>query len=178
MIAQTPRRQGYIQIYTGNGKGKTTAALGLTLRAAGAGLSVFIGQFLKSGTYSEIKALERLGRSVTLEQYGSTHFIIDKPTEEDKQRALHGLHRIEEEVFTAHYDVVILEEIFPALGLHLIPREEVLLLLDKKPAHIELVLTGRDAPPEFIEKADLVTEMREVKHYFSQGVKAREGIEK
>jgi len=171
-------KRGYIQIYTGNGKGKTTAALGLALRAAGAGMNVFIGQFIKKGEYSEIKSLKRFDDRITLEQYGGRGFIKGKPNEEDRERALHGLNRLREAVTSGKYDVVILEEVNIALKFGLFPLEAVKELLKQKPEKVELVLTGRDAPQELIENADLVTEMQEIKHYASKGVKARVGIEK
>jgi cob(I)alamin adenosyltransferase len=169
---------GYVQVYTGDGKGKTTAALGLTLRAVGAGLEVFIGQFLKTGTYSEVRALERLGPSVVLEQFGGKRFIRQEPTEEDRKRALAGLERVREVVLSGEYDLVILEEINVAVSMGLVSASEVLDLIREKPSQVELVLTGRRAAPEILDAADLVTEMREVKHYYKRGVTSRKGIEK
>ena len=169
---------GYVQVYTGNGKGKTTAALGLTLRAVGAGLEVFIGQFLKTGTYSEVSALERLGSPVTLEQFGGKRFIRREPTEEDRKRAAEGLERVREVISGGAYDLVVLEEINVAVSMGLVSATDVLELIRTKPPQVELVLTGRRAAPEIVEAADLVTEMREVKHYYKQGVTSRKGIEK
>ncbi|MEW5815337.1 MAG: cob(I)yrinic acid a,c-diamide adenosyltransferase [Spirochaetota bacterium] len=170
--------KGYVQVYTGNGKGKTTAALGLTLRAAGAGLKVYIGQFLKTGTYSEIKALERFRDLVVVEQFGGSGFITGKPTERDIQRAQKGLKRVLEVVEGGGFNLVILEEINVALKLNLISLDMVVELLDKRPGNVELVLTGRDAHAAIIERADLVTEMKAIKHYYTKGVRARTGIEK
>ena len=169
---------GYVQVYTGNGKGKTTAALGLVVRAVGAGLKVFIGQFLKTGTYSEVSALEKFGPSVVLEQFGGKRFIRQEPTEEDRRRAAAGLARARETVSSGEYDLIVLEEINVAVSMGLIPAAEVLELIRTKPSRVEIVLTGRRAAPEIIEAADLVTEMREIKHYYQRGVTSRRGIEK
>lgn len=171
-------QKGYIQVYTGDGKGKTTAALGLTLRAAGAGLKVYIGQFLKTGTYSEIEGLALLGERVRVEQFGGKKFIIGEPTEEDRKRAAAGLEKIQETILTGGFDVVILEEINVALKIGLLEVRNVLELLKQKPEGVEIVCTGRGAPEELIEAADLVTEMRKIKHYMDRGVYARTGIEK
>jgi cob(I)alamin adenosyltransferase len=169
---------GYVQVYTGDGKGKTTAALGLALRAAGAGLKVFIGQFLKSGETSEIKALKRLSDRITVEHYGRPHFVRGVPEAEDIRAARQGLERIKKVLAEGRYHVVILEEANVAVKYGLLRCEDVLHLIQTKPRETELVITGRDAPPEIIDRADLVTEMTEIKHYFHQGVPARIGIEK
>ena len=169
--------KGYVQVYTGNGKGKTTAAIGLAVRAAGAGLRVFIGQFMKSGGYSEIRGLERFADSVTVESYGSEHFITGEPSRRDKERAREGFTRIREAVRGGSYQVVILDEINVAVRYRLIREAEVLELIASRPSHVELVLTGRDAPPSVVARADLVTEMRDIKHYHAAGVPARRGIE-
>jgi cob(I)alamin adenosyltransferase len=169
--------QGYIQVYTGSGKGKTTAALGLALRAAGAGLNVFIAQFIKRGEYSEIKALERFADLITIEQFGHGRFIKGKPSPTDIEAAQKGLAKVKSVLSSGRYGVVILEEANVAVNCDLISVEEILEIIDAKPKDVELVLTGRDAHPKIIDKADLVTEMREVKHYFRKGVQARVGIE-
>ncbi len=168
----------YIHVYTGNGKGKTTAALGLALRAAGADLKVFIGQFLKRGNYSEIKAITRFSELITAEQFGGKRFIRGEITEKDKKLAAQGLKRIKEIVLSGNYDLVILDEINVAMNLKLLSCREVLEVIESKPANVEMVLTGRSAPDQIIEKADLVTEMKLIKHYFSKGIKARKGIER
>jgi len=170
--------KGYIQVYTGDGKGKTTAALGLTLRAAGAGLKVYIGQFLKTGTYSEIAGLTLLGDRVRVEQFGGKKFIIGEPTKDDRKRAAAGLEEVQETILAGGFDVVILEEINVALKIGLLEVRNVLELLKQKPDGVEIVCTGRGAPEELIEAADLVTEMRKIKHYIDRGVYARTGIEK
>jgi cob(I)alamin adenosyltransferase len=170
-------RKGYVQVYTGNGKGKTTAALGLALRAAGAGLKVFIAQFIKEERCSEHLMLERFGEMITYRQYGRG-LIRSTPGEEDIAGAREGMREITEVVRSGSYDVVILDEINVAVSLGLISVEEILGLIRGKPAAVELVLTGRNAHDAVMEEADLVTEMREIKHYYEKGVQARRGIEK
>jgi cob(I)alamin adenosyltransferase len=169
--------KGYVQVYTGNGKGKTTAALGLALRAVGAGLRVFIGQFMKQGQYSELKSLDRYRGVITVEQYGTERWVERKPRQEDRERAEQGFRRVETIVKGGEYDLVILDEINVAVHFNLIPVDRVVGLIEQRPAHVELILTGRHAPKKIIETADLVTEMREVKHYHSEGVSSRKGIE-
>ncbi len=168
---------GYIQVYTGNGKGKTTAALGLALRGAGAGLQVFVGQFLKQGDYSEIKALSRFD-NVTVEQFGMGRFVRGKPSEAEKIAARKGYDRLCGILDAGTHDLVIVDEGNVAVSCRLISEQELLALMDRKPEHMELVITGRGATPEVTDRADLVTEMQEIKHYYHQGVMARKGIEK
>jgi len=170
--------KGYIQVYTGNGKGKTTAALGLSIRAAGASLKVFIAQFIKMGEYSEIKALKRFKDLITVEQFGSGRFIKGKPSASDIEAARKGVEKIKAAFTSGQYHVVIMEEANVAVKLGLLSVEDLLEIMIEKPKNVELVITGRDADSRIIEKADLVTEMKEVKHYFQKGVKARIGIEK
>jgi len=170
--------RGYVQIYTGDGKGKTTAALGLAIRAAGADLRVFIAQFIKMGDYSEIKTLHRLADRITVEQFGRGRFLGGKPSPEDFQLARKGLERVREVLAAGSHDVVILEEANVAVKYGLIGVQELVGLIIAKPADMEMVITGRGASPRILEIADLVTEMRAVKHYFQKGVKARIGIEK
>jgi cob(I)alamin adenosyltransferase len=170
--------KGYIQVYTGNGKGKTTAALGLAIRAAGAGLKVFIAQFIKMGEYSEIKALKRFDDLITVEQFGTGRFIKGKPSASDIEAARKGLERIKAVFASNQHNVVIMEEANVAAKLGLLSVEDMLEIMVEKPKDVELVITGRGADSRIIEKADLVTEMKEVKHYFQKGVKARIGIEK
>jgi cob(I)alamin adenosyltransferase len=175
-------KKGYIQIYTGNGKGKTTAALGLVLRALGAGLKIFIGQFLKQGGYSEIKALEKYSEiykaQITIEQYGSGRFIKGKPTEDEKIQGQEGYEKILQILNKGEHDLVIVEEGNVAMMCDILSENDLLELMDRKKDHVELVITGRGATENLIARADLVTEMKEIKHYFSQGVTARIGIEK
>lgn len=172
--------KGYIQVYTGNGKGKTTAALGLALRAAGHGHKVYIGQFLKGQMYGELLSIKKLSSLITIEQFGRKGFIhvTKDPDDEDIQRAKKGLKKCRDVMLSHKYRIIILDEINVAVDLNLITEKEVLELLDQKPDEVEIILTGRYAPPSFIRRADLVTEMKEKKHYYKKGVMAREGIEK
>ena len=170
--------QGYVQVYTGNGKGKTTAAIGLAVRAAGAGLTVYIAQFLKSGNTSEIKGLENFAERIRLEQFGTGRFIRGQPTTADIQAATHGLQRVAQILGSGEVDIVILDEANVAAAIGLISSERLLDLIASRPQHVEVIITGRNAGPEIIAAADLVTEMKAVRHYFDQGVRARVGIEK
>ncbi|MBN2602048.1 MAG: cob(I)yrinic acid a,c-diamide adenosyltransferase [Candidatus Marinimicrobia bacterium] len=169
--------KGYIQVYTGDGKGKTTAALGLALRAVGAGLRVFIGQFAKGMEYSEIKTIRERLPEITIRQYGRDCFIVKQPTEEDIKLARQGLDEIKEIVQSGKYDVVILDEANIAVHFGLFSIDDLLNVLDLKPKNLEIIVTGRKAHPELVKAADLVTEMLEIKHYYQNGVSARKGIE-
>jgi len=169
--------KGYVQVYTGDGKGKTTASLGLALRAAGAGLKVYIVQFLKKGDYSEIKSMSKL-ENITVEQYGLGKFVRGNPSEEDKAAGSLGYQKLCELLKKNEHDMVIAEEGNVAVMCGLISEEELLALIDMKPPNVELVITGRGALPSVMDRADLVTEMKEIKHYYKQGVMARVGIEK
>lgn len=170
--------RGFIQVYTGDGKGKTTAALGLAVRAAGAGLKVYIGQFVKMGEYSEIKALKRFSDLITIEQFGRRRLIGSRATPEDIKAARRGLKRIKEVMAADEHEVIIMEEANVAVTKGLIPVQDLLRVVLKKPERAELVITGRGTPGLIIDCADLVTEMRPIKHYFKKGVRARVGIEK
>ena len=170
--------KGYVQVYTGNGKGKTTAAFRLAFRAAGAGLNVRIIQFLKSGDYSEIKAAARFSEHICVEQYGAGRFVRGKPTKQERAQARKGYEVLYRCVQEGEYDLVIAEELNVALYYHLVTLEEVKTLIQSKADTLELVITGRNAHPDIIDMADLVTEMKEIKHYYKAGVKARRGIEK
>jgi cob(I)alamin adenosyltransferase len=169
---------GYVQVYTGDGKGKTTAAIGLTFRAAGAGLKVYIAQFLKMGDYSEIKALKRFSDLITIEQFGLGHFTNGNPEQEDIDAAQAGLERVKRVMQSNTHDIMILEEANVAVKYGLISVQDLIHLIESKPTNMELVITGRGASPKIIERADLVTEMKAIKHYYKKGVKARVGIEK
>lgn len=169
---------GYVQVYTGNGKGKTTAALGLALRAAGAGLKVFIAQFMKAGDYSEIKALERFADRIAVEQFGTGAFIMGRPSEADIAAAARGIERVRALLAAGSHELVILDEANVAAALGLFPVQKLLDILDARPRNVEIVITGRSADPRVVERADLVTEMKEIRHYYQQGVAARLGIEK
>lgn len=167
---------GYIQVYTGNGKGKTTAALGLSVRAVCSGKKVFFGQFMKGMKYSELEAVKFLP-NFTMEQLGRDSFIFNKPSKADIDVARKGLKRIEKVLISGEYDVVVIDEINVALFYELFSVDEVIDILDRRDPHVEVILTGRYAPEKIIEKADLVTEMKEIKHYYREGVPARKGIE-
>jgi cob(I)alamin adenosyltransferase len=170
--------KGYVQVYTGNGKGKTTAALGLSIRAAGAGLNVFIAQFIKMGEYSEIKALKKFAGQITVEQFGFGRFIKDNPSVEDIEAARKGLEKVKTILSSGEHQVIILEEANVAVKIGLFSVQDLLDIIASKPENVELVITGRGADSRIIEKADLVTEMKEIKHYFQKGVVGRVGIEK
>lgn len=165
-----------IQVYTGNGKGKTTAALGLVLRAAGAGLKVYIGQFIKGKCYSEIKALKKF-KNIKIEQFGRGCFIKKKPQPQDIDLAKKGFAKVKKIISSQIYDVVILDEINVALELRLVNLKDVIALIQNTPKKTELVLTGRNAHPQVIKIADLVSEIKNRKHYYKKGTKARRGIE-
>ena len=171
--------QGQVQIYTGNGKGKTTAALGLALRAVGRGLTVCIIQFIKGGgPYGEHFAAERLAPLLTIIATGRPGWVNrDNPDPEDVRLAREALQRAEE-ALAGGYDLVILDEVIGAVGFGLLSVDDLLALMARRPATVELVLTGRNADERLIAAADLVTEMREVKHYYRAGVPSRVGIEK
>jgi cob(I)alamin adenosyltransferase len=168
--------KGYIQVYTGNGKGKTTAALGITLRTICAGNKVFFGQFMKGQDYSELKACQLLP-GLTMEQFGGVCFINGKPTDQDIEDAHKGLDKMRTVLASGEYDMVVFDEINTSLFFHLVSVEEVLAALDLKPERTEVILTGRYAPQEIMDRADLVTEMKEIKHYYNAGIDSRVGIE-
>jgi len=168
--------KGYVQIYTGNGKGKTTAAIGLALRAAGSGMKVFIAQFLKKRKCSEHKALERLSDLITIKRYGEG-FVKAHPERKHILAVRKGIEEVKKIINGGEYNLVILDEINLLPSLKLINVEEIIDIIKNKPKIVEIVLTGRYAPEELIQIADLVTEMKEIKHYYSKGIKARKGIE-
>ena len=171
--------KGYIHVYTGNGKGKSTAAFGLALRAAGAGLRVYIGQFMKTGIYHEIKAFKEYLPMISLEQYGNGCLIgKEGPGESDYAAARTGLEKARSALCGGDFDIVMFDEILVSAHLGLIRERDILDLIQAKPQAVELVLTGRYAMQSVVEQADLVTEMAEVKHYYNQGVLARDGIER
>lgn len=171
--------QGLVQVYTGNGKGKTTASLGLALRAIGHGYKVFMLQFMKgSKNYGELQTAETKLPNLIIVQSGLEAFVSrENPSREDIEIARQGLTTAKKVVREGHYDLVILDEVNVALDYKLIPLEEVLEIIRSKPPQVELILTGRNAPKEILESADLVTEMTLVNHPFYKGVDAREGIE-
>ncbi len=175
-IKEEEMNTGYVQIYTGNGKGKTTAAIGLAVRAALAGERVFIGQFIKGMSYGEL-SLPKYIKNIVIEQFGRECFIIRDPESKDLEIARMGLARSREVLSSREFGIVILDEIFIAHHYRLLSSMDIRRLMLSKPKEVELVLTGRNAPADLIGEADLVTEMREIKHYYSKGVLAREGIE-
>ena len=171
--------KGLTQVYTGNGKGKTSAAFGLALRAIGRGLKVYVIQFIKGGfDYGELYVVKQLP-NFKMAAFGRGKFITEMlpPTEQDVKLAREAFDLAQEVVSGSEYDVVILDEVNVALNLRLIGVDEVIHLIKNKPKHVELILTGRYAPPEVIEVADLVTEMREIKHPYTRGISPRKGIE-
>lgn len=174
-----PWSRGYVQVYTGTGKGKTTAALGLALRAAGHGLRTYIGQFMKGRPSGEHRAAKRLGAFITIEAYGGEEFLHPDapPSPVEVARAREGLARGRAAMLSGDYRIVVLDEVCVAIRFGLLSAAEVLAVVRERPEGVELVLTGRGAPPELLAAADLVSDIRCVKHYLDQGVEAREGIE-
>lgn len=170
--------KGYVHVLTGDGKGKTTAAIGLAIRAAGSDLKIFFAQFMKAGEYSEIKAFRRLSNLITVEQFGLGKFTIKTPHPDDIAAAQNGLKRVRTVMAENMYDMMILDEITVAVKLGLIAANDLLGLIVNKPRGLELIITGRYASPRVIETADMVTQMKALKHYYHSGVKARVGIEK
>ncbi|WOF15485.1 cob(I)yrinic acid a,c-diamide adenosyltransferase [Methanoplanus sp. FWC-SCC4] len=168
--------KGYIQINTGDGKGKTTAALGTAVRTLVSGKTVFFGQFIKGVETGELRLSEYFP-NFEIEQFGKGCFIFDEPTESDIKIAREGLNRCSEILSSGDYSLVVLDEINVAIYYGLLKTDEVIKVLSEKAENTEVILTGRYAPKELIELADLVTEMKKVKHYFDNGVKARRGIE-
>ncbi len=171
---------GLIQVYTGKGKGKTTAALGLALRAVGHRFKVLIIQFLKGGiSYGELKSARKLSPYLTIVPMGRECFVSKKnPHPLDQRWAKKGWKLAQESVQGKKYQIVILDEINVAVEYGLVPLEELLALMKDKPENVELILTGRWAKPEVLRRADLVTEMKEVKHYYRKGIESRIGIER
>jgi cob(I)alamin adenosyltransferase len=172
-------KQGFIQIYTGNGKGKSTAAIGQAVRAAGFGLKTYIAQFMKEYPYNELNSLKRLSEWILIEQFGGDDFVYKKelPGEEELAKAKKGLQTAREKMLGGEYDVIILDEAIVAIYFKLIETKELVEFIKIKPENVELILTGRYCPEELIELADLVTEMKEVKHYYQKGITSRRGIE-
>jgi cob(I)alamin adenosyltransferase len=171
--------KGYAQVYTGNCKGKTTAALGLAFRAMGSGFKTYIGQFMKGQQYGELESARLVKPYITIEQYGRKDLVHVKepPLEEDVRMAADGLARARSAMLSGDYDIVVFDEILTAHDFHLVSVDSILELVRMRPDNVEIVLTGRYAPQEVIDAVDLVTEMVEVKHYFRKGVNARKGIE-
>jgi cob(I)alamin adenosyltransferase len=171
------KRAAFVHVYTGAGKGKTTAAVGLILRARGAGLRVYLGQFLKRGDGAEVALLRERCPEVTVEAYGRGRFIRGRPTDRDVEAARDGLRRLREALHGGQYDLVVADEACPAARAGLLPADALVELARGKPRSVELVFTGRSASARLCACADLVTEMRSRKHYFDRGIPARRGIE-
>jgi len=177
-VKEKTDKKGYIQIYTGDGKGKTTAAIGLAIRAAGYGMKTYIGQFMKGQHYGELTAL-RDHPCITIEQYGDVECVHrEEITQKHIDQAQQGLKQAREAMHSHQYDIIILDEINVAVWFDLITTEDVIELLNERPKNVEFILTGRRAPEAFLEIADLVSDVKEIKHYYKQGVKARTGIER
>jgi cob(I)alamin adenosyltransferase len=170
-------KKGFIHVYTGNGKGKTTAAIGLGIRAIGEGLKVIMIQFMKGRRYSELNALQQI-KNFTVAQFGRDEFVSkEKPEQIDIDLAHKGFSYAKDIILNGGYDLVILDEINVAVEFNLISRKDVIELLKNKPESLELVLTGRYAPPEIIKNADIVSEILEIKHPYQKGVQSRKGID-
>ena len=171
--------KGFLQVYTGNGKGKSTAAIGQAVRAAGYGLKTYFVMFMKEFPYNEVKSLEKLKDFLTIVQVGKDDFVYKKvpPSEEEKSKIKNALAEAKGKMLSGEYDLIILDEIFVSIYFGLVSKEEVIFFVTEKPQSVELILTGRYCPQEIVDKADLVTEMKEVKHYYEKGVLARKGIE-
>jgi cob(I)alamin adenosyltransferase len=170
--------RGLVMVITGNGKGKTTAAFGQALRAIGQGYRVFVLQFMKGRKYGEIVAAEKYFPHLTIRMSGLDSFVIrDNPAAVDIELAQKGLAAAKKAIVSGKYDMVILDEINVALDFKLIALQDVVELIKNKPAGLDLILTGRYAPPEIIELADTVSEVKEVKHHYQAGIKDRAGIE-
>ena len=169
---------GYTQVYTGNGKGKTTAALGLALRAAGRGLKVCFFQFIKGGgPYGEHLSCEKLAPLITIIQTGRPGWVNTKDITEDRRVAQEAFIQARQILTSGAYDLVVLDEINGAVAFGLLDENQVLELISLKPLQVELILTGRNASESVMQAADLVTEMRDIKQYYKTGVPARSGIE-
>jgi len=166
-----------LQIYTGNGKGKTSAALGVALRAAGAGMRVLFIQFMKNTPTSELETLKALENKITVKQFGSGAFVINTPTEKDFHYAGLAFAEIENAAAAQTFDVIIADELCTAAHYKLIDSNKIVTLIKNCPQSIELIFTGRYAGNELINAADVVTEMREIKHCFNNNIPARKGIE-
>ena len=172
--------KGYTHVYTGKGKGKTTAALGLAFRAIGCGLKVYVGQFMKGQKYHELNTARMLADHIVIEQYGRDTFVHvqNPPDPADVALAKAGYEKLRSALLGGEYQLVIGDESITSRYYNLLSTQERLQLIAEKPYGVELVLTGRYAPEELIAAADLATEMRELKHYYQAGVQARDGIER
>jgi cob(I)alamin adenosyltransferase len=172
-------KEGFVQVYTGNGKGKSTAAIGLAVRAAGAGLKSYIIQFMKDYNYSELRSLELLHEFIELEKVGKDDFVFRKelPPQEEIDLAATALNKAEIKMLSGKYDIIILDEACVSIYFKILKEEQILEFINKKPKEVELVITGRYCPKSIIDKADLVTEMKEINHYYQKGIVSRKGID-
>ena len=172
-------KKGFIQIYTGNGKGKSTSAIGQAVRAAGFGLKTYIAQFMKEYPYNELNSLKKLSEWIAIEQFGGDDFVYKKelPAKDELEKANKGLQIAREKMLSGEYDLIILDEAIVAIYFKLIETKELIEFIKAKPNNVELIVTGRYCPSELIDAADLVTEMEEVKHYYQKGITSRRGIE-
>jgi cob(I)alamin adenosyltransferase len=191
-------KKGLIEVYTGTGKGKTTAAFGLAFRALGWGYRVFILQFMKLGTYGENKSAEKFSRNLEVRYVGMPYFIAweddipvedrkkvrnvrickkGQPPEEYVELARNSFNDVYEQMISGKWDIIIMDEINVAIYYNLLKTEDLMKIINNKPDNVELVFTGRKMPDEVLERADLITEMNEVKHPYSQGVLARRGVD-
>jgi cob(I)alamin adenosyltransferase len=170
--------KGYVHIYTGNGKGKTSAAIGIAVRAAGAGLKTYFAQLMKSYLYSELISLKKISEIKTV-QFGDDNFVLEKrkPNEKELTTARDALAKIEKIMLSGEYDIIVIDEALVSVYFGLITNRDIFDLIDKKPENVELILTGRYADKSIIEKADIVSEIKEVKHYYSKGILSRKGID-
>lgn len=171
--------KGFTQIYTGNGKGKTTAAIGQAVRAAGYGLKSYIVQFMKEFPYNEQNSLKHLSEWIAIEQFAGDDFVYKKepPGKKEIDKARRGLATAKAKMLSGKYDLIILDEVCVSIYFGIFSDEEILTFMKQKPENVELILTGRYCPDNLMDKADLVTEMKEIKHYYQDGINARKGIE-
>lgn len=169
--------KGYIQVYTGDGKGKTTAAIGLAVRASGRGIRTFMGQFMKGMFYGELEALKD-NWLIEIRQYGWEDCITrDQVNDTHREITRNGLREAKEKMLSRNYGIVVLDEILVACWFGLVSEDDILDFIDSRPPEVELVLTGRSATGNILQKADLITEMKNLRHYYDNGIQAREGIE-
>jgi cob(I)alamin adenosyltransferase len=177
LVEGVSKMDGLIQVYFGNGKGKTTAALGLALRAAGRGKEVLIVQFMKKWDYGELHSIQLIPQ-ISVKTFGTKDFVYKGEAKEvDYQEAKKAFTEGVQGAKSGKFDIIIFDELNVAIDFELLELQQVLDFLEQKPEDIEIIITGRNAPQEIIDKADLVTEMREVKHPYQKGVQARIGIE-
>ncbi len=171
--------QGFVQIYTGNGKGKSTAAIGQVVRSAGHGLKSFVLMFMKDFPYGEAESLKSMREFITIVQVGKDDYVFRRelPPPEEIENAKWALDDAKQKMLSGNFNLIVLDEVFVAIYFGLITEDEVLSVIKVKPTNVELILTGRYCPQKFYDVADLITEMKEIKHYYQNGILARKGIE-